>query len=132
MTLTLPESTLRELQQIDPDLSHAIVKLTKSAMRTDATSRPHVEIVEVAANTGLVVIGPSEALRQIPFLHLVEVAPARYVMGLEPGHDFSSLEIAISDVLDELPEREKRERQLIVQLLEHMKRLRKAERVSIA
>lgn len=132
ITLTLPESTLRELEHIDLDRGHAIVKLTKKVLRSDNGAQPLVEIVEMAADTGLVVIGPSRALRQISFLHLIEVAPARYLLALDPGHDFRTLEIAISDVLDDLPEGETRERELVVQLLEHIRRLRKTERVSMA
>ena len=132
ITVTLPESTLRDLHHIDPDRARAIVKLTKSALRTNGASQPLVEIVELAADTGLVVIGPSRVLRQISFLHLVEVAPARYILALDPGYDFKSLEIAINDVLDDVAESEERERKLITQLLEHIKRLRKAARVSMA
>lgn len=132
ITLTLPESTLRELQQIDPDRGHAIVKLAKSALRTDGTARPLVEVVEMSPNNGLVIVGPSQALRKIPFLHFVEVAPARYLLALDAGYDFKSLEIAINDVLEDVPEGENRERELIRQLLGYLKNLRKAERMSMA
>lgn len=132
VTLTLPESTLRELQHIDPDRGHAIVKLTKTAVHGDGAPRPLVEIVEMAANTGLVVIGPCQALRRIPFLRLVEVAPARYLLALDSGHDFKSLEICINDILDDMPESDERERELIGQLLEHIRRLRKTKSVSEA
>lgn len=132
ITVTLPDSTLRDLQHIDPDRGRAIVKLTKSALRNNGAAQPLVEIVEMAKETGLVVIGPSRVLGQISFLHLVEVAPARYILALDPGYDFKSLEIAINDVLDDVPEGEKRERELIAQLLEHIKKLRKSERVSMA
>lgn len=132
ITLTLPESTLRELRHIDPDRGHAIVKLTKNAVHGDGAPRPLVEIVEMAANTGLVVIGPCQALRQIPFLRLVEVAPARYLLALDSGHDFKSLEISINDVLEDVPESEAREHELIGQLLEHIRRLRKTESASEA
>lgn len=91
-----------------------------------------VEIVEMAADTGLVVIGPSRVLGRIPFLHMVEVAPARYLLALDPGYDFKSLEIAINDLLEEAPAGDKRERQLITQLLEHIKKLRKTECVRMA
>jgi len=132
ITLTLPESTLRDLQHVDPDRGHAIVKLTRRALHSNGVTKPLVEISRISADTGLVVIGPSKALRQIPFLHLVEVAPARYLLALASGHDFKSLEIAINDVLDDLPQSEKQERELIVQLLQHMKGLRKSERTSTA
>ena len=101
-------------------------------MHSDGVPKPLVEISKISADTGLVVVGPSNALRQIPFLHLVEVAPARYLLALASGHDFKSLEIAINDVLDDLPSSEKQERELIVQLLQHMKGLRKSERTSTA
>ncbi len=130
--MTLPESTLRELRYIDPDRGRAIVKLAKSAMRTDGSARPAVEVVDMAAHTGLIVIGPSDALRRIPFLHLVEVAPARYLLALNPGNDFKTLEIAIRDVLDDVPEEDQRERDLIARLLEQIRGLRKSDRVSMA
>jgi hypothetical protein len=120
------------LEHIDPDRGQAIVKLTKRVLRSEKSAQSPVEIVEVAKDTGLVVIGPSRALRKIPFLHLIEVAPARYLLALDPSHDFRTLEIAIGDVLDDLPEGETREGELVMQLLEHIRRLRKTERVSMA
>ena len=132
ITLTLPDSTLRDLQHVDSDRGHAIVKLTRRALHSNGVPKPLVEISKISADTGLIVIGPSKALRQIPFLHLVEVAPARYLLALASGHDFKSLEIPINDVLDDLPQSEKRERELIVQLRQHMKGLRKSKRTSTA
>lgn len=132
ITLTLPESTLRDLEYIDPDRGRAIVKLAKRAFHTDGAAKPLVEILQISRDTGLVVVGPSWALRQIPFLHFVEVAPARYLLALASGHDFKSMEIAINDVLDDLPRSEKRERELVTQLLQHIKGLRKSGRTSTA
>ena len=130
VTLTLPESTLADLLQISPDRSRAIVELTKKAARTGKPPQALVEIVEMAKNTGLVVIGPSKALKKMPFLRLVEVAPLRYLLAFEQGHNFHNLEIAITDALDD--EEEKRERELLTQLLQHIKGLRKSQRVSMA
>lgn len=132
VTLTLPESTLRELEQIHPDRAQAIVKLTKKALRSDGSARPQVEVVEMSAGTGIIVVGPSPTLARIPFLHLVEVAPARFLMALDSGHDFKSLELAILDVLDDVPGPDKRERELIGSLLENIRNLRKNDRVSMA
>lgn len=131
VTLTLPASTLRDLQHIDPDRGHAIVKVTKRALQGGGAPRPLVEIVEMAPNKGLLVIGPSHALRRIPFLHLLEVAPGRFLLALDPGHDFKSLEIAVNDILDG-PEREETELELFKQLLEQVRKLRKTGRVSMA
>lgn len=131
VTLTLPESVLSDLAQIHSDRSHAIVEMTKKVLRSKGTENPLVEIVEMAKNTGLVIVGPSRALRRIPFLRLVEVAPTRFLLAVEHGHNFHSLEIAILDALEDSQE-EKRERELLMQLLHHIKGLRKAQRVSRA
>ncbi len=132
ITVTLPESTLEGLRQIDPDRGQAIVKLTQNLLSEGRSAPPLVEVVQMAAKTGLLIIGPCEALRRIPFIHLVEVAPARYLIALESGNDFKTLEIAIHDVLEDIPDQNSRERQLILQLLENIRRLRKADRMSMA
>lgn len=132
ITVTLPDSTLEGLSRVDPDRGQAIVKLTKHALGQGRETTPPVEIVKMAANTGLIIVGPSVALRRIPFLHLVEVAPTRYLLALDPGNDFKALEIAIHDVLDEVAEDDIQERRLLRDLLDHIKHLRKSDRVSIA
>lgn len=132
ITVTLPESTLEGLRQIHPDRGQAIVKLTQGALSEGRSAPPLVEIVKMASKTGLLVIGPCEALRKIPFIHLVEVAPARFLIALESGNDFKTLEIAIQDVLEDIPDENNRERQLILLLFENIRRLRKADRVSMA
>jgi hypothetical protein len=126
ITLTLPERTLRELRHVNSDPGHAIVKLARWALQNGGKEKPLVEIVKTSADLGIIVTGPSQALSQISFLHLVEVAPARYLLALDSGHDFRSLEIAISDILDDVPQSNKRERELVTQLRQHIKRLRKS------
>jgi hypothetical protein len=134
ITVTLPESTLQALKSIHPDCGQAIVKLTEAELRRarTGTGLPPVEIVEMAANTGLILVGPSKALRGIPFLHLIEVARERFLLALDPGHDFHDLEIAIRDMLDETAARETKERELLERLLQAIKQVRKAEKVSMA
>lgn len=132
ITVTLPETTLKGLESIHPDRGQAIVKLTESALRVGPGAPPLVEIVEMAANTGLLLVGPSKVLRRIPFLHLVEVAPARYLMALDSGNDFKNLELAIHDLLEDVAEEDLGERELIRQLLDKIKLVRKSERASVA
>ena len=132
ITLTLPESTLRDLQLVHPDRGHAIVKLAQRASRGNRSKRPLVEIVKMGVDVGLIIVGQSKVLLQIPFVRLVEVAPARYLLALDSGNDFHTLEIAINDLLDEVPKQERGERELITQLLKHIKEVRKAKRVRMA
>jgi len=131
VTVTLPESTLSDLRQVSPDRSRAIVELTQKVLRIDGAEKPMVEIVEMAKDTGLVIVGPSEVLRKIPFLRLFEVAPARYLLAVEQGHSFHSLEIAIIDALEDEQD-ERREHELLTQLLSHIKTLRRAKRTTVA
>ena len=58
---------------------------------------------------GIIVAGPGKALSHISFLHLVEVAPARYLLALDSGYDFNKFEIALTDVLDDVPLADRRE-----------------------
>ena len=129
VTLTLPETTLEGLKQIHPDRGQAIVKLTEAAMRTGPSSTPAVEVVQMADHTGLLVVGPSRVLQRIPFLHLVEVAPARYLLAMDPGNDYRALEIALRDEIEDVPKSDKTERELIEQLLEQIRHLRKSARM---
>lgn len=132
VTLTLPERTLHELRQVDADPGRAIVKLATWALQNGGKHEPLVEIVKSSDEVGIIVIGPCLALTQIPFLHLVEVGPARYLLALDSGHDFKALEIAIRDIVEDLPPTDTRERHLLGQLLERMKHLRKSDAISRA
>ena len=132
ITITLPEKTLRSLERIDTDRGRAIVKVTERALSQDGKPTPPVEVIQVGEHVGLVVVGPTQVLRRISFLRLVEVAPSRFLLALEPGNDFKSLELAISDLLDEGPQIEPQERQLMSDLVNHIKGLRRLGRVSLA
>jgi hypothetical protein len=129
VTVTLPHSTLRQLQQIDEDRGRAIVKLARAA---SSQQKPLVEIVEFAENTGLVVVGPNQALERIPFVRMVEVAPARYLISLAPNHGFHRLEIALTDLLEDSDDLADTDHEMVSQLLEHFKSFRKSESVSMA
>jgi hypothetical protein len=131
ITITLPQSTLRQLQQIDPDRGRAIVKLAKNAFRSEPGERPLVEIVDIAGNTGLVIVGPNETLKRIQFLRLVEVAPARYLIALAPERDFYDLEIALNDLVDDPAIKDERERALVTELLRHFRNLRRTDSVTM-
>lgn len=131
VTVTLPESTIAMLQHIDRDFATAIVKIMRAA-QAKVTDASLVEVVEMAEHTGLIVIGPSTALQRIPFLHLVEVGPGRYLLALDPGQDFRSLELAIQDVLDDGDIGSERERVMIAALIHQIRRMRKASQVRMA
>jgi hypothetical protein len=132
VTVTLPESALRQLNQINPDRALAIAKAAAVVTLANHPREDLVEIAEVAKKTGLIIIGPSQALRRITFLHLVEVAPARFLLALDRGLDNSRLELALADLLEDLPEEDNAERNLLEQLLELISRIRRTKTVTMA
>jgi hypothetical protein len=123
---------LRDLEKVDADRARAIVKLANRAVAGRKGAAAEVDIVQVAKNVGLVIVGSTRALRKIPFLHLVEVAPLRFLLALKPGNDFRSLEIAINDLLEDLPEEEQEEKGLLTKLVDSIKEMRKSDRVTMA
>ena len=99
ITVTLPERILRNLQSINPDRSRAIVRCVETAMEKGDPPFKLVELIEVSPGKALLVIGPSSCLRQIEWLHLVEIAPFRYLLVLPSGTAVEILEVTIQDLL---------------------------------
>ncbi len=132
VTVTLPESALQRLQRIDPDRGQAIVKLTESLFRTDKMSDERISVTQMADGVGLIIVGPSNTLRSIPFVRLVEVAPLRYLIALDRTKSFGDLEIALQDVLEDFPKKEIEEKEMIAELHQRIRQLRKGEHISMA
>ena len=98
--MTLPESTLAHLQAIDCDRARAIVKLAAAMMPNIGNGQKLVEVIEVTPGVGMILIAPSLYLRRIPWLRLVEIAPARFLLSMPSGTPVDSLELALIDLFD--------------------------------
>lgn len=109
VTMTLPKRILDQLAEIDPDRTRAVVKVTEAVMGTAKEFKP-VELVEMTPDKSLIVVGPSKALRQIPWLKLIEMAPARYLLAIPPGTPIEALEVALRDLFFN-PDLQKNERE---------------------
>lgn len=132
ITVTLPEKTLQHLADIDADRARAIVKATDAALNLQGKTQTLVQVVEVSPGAGLIVVGPSRYLKKIPWLRVAEIAPARYLLSIPVGMSVDSLEVAVADVLDEIPEAEGRERAMLSELRTLMRGLRQGQKVSKA
>ena len=132
VTVTLPKTTLRQLEQIDPDRGGAIVKLARQASRASRDGEPSVELVDIGGGSGLVVIGTTSALNSIGFLRMVEVSAGRYLIALLPGHGIHELEVALLDTLHERNSPADPDSSMITKLLELLRSFRKSEGVSTA
>lgn len=116
ITVTLPERILQQLATLNGDRARAIVKATTLAIGFDADERPLVDVVEVRPNEAVIIVGPSRRLQDIPWLRLVEVAPARHLLVIPTGTAIEQLEVAVYDMLDRVAPDEKYERELLVEL----------------
>ena len=130
VTITLPHTTLRQLEQVDPDRGRAIVKLAREASRGGANGQPSVELVDIGGGSGLVVIGTAGILNTISFVRLVEVGPGRHLIALLPGHGIHELEVALGDLLDE--QNNAGDAAFITRVLELLRNFRKSESLSTA
>jgi hypothetical protein len=132
VTVTLPQTTLRQLEQVDADRGRAIVKLAKNASLEMSEGRPVLEVVEIGGGTALVVVGGASVLQQIPFVRLVEVALGRYLIALLPGRGIHELEVALTDLVEDRDNLSESDRELITTLLTQLRNFRKSESVSTA
>jgi hypothetical protein len=132
ITVTLPERTLRDLATLHDDRAHAIVQVTDSALRSNGRAMPSVEIVEVAPGTGVIIVGSIPSLDRIPWLKLIRIHPARYLISLASGTPIELLEVAILDVIDDLGPDEEKERADLTALLGQIRRRRRGQEISKA
>ena len=87
----------------------------------------------MAPGKSLIVVGPSKALRSIPWLRLIEITPARFLLTIPSGTSIEALEVALRDLVSH-PESLKKERENTVlhELLELIGHQRRAQRLSKA
>ena len=132
VTITLPKTTLRQLEQVDPDRGRAIVKLARDVSRDAGNGAPLVELLEVGPGSGLVVVATTSILRRIAFVRLVEVTAGRHLIALLPGHGIHELEVALVDILDERNALGEADSTLVTELLELLRNFRKSDSLSTA
>src|SRR5262245_10216148 len=132
ITVTLPENILGHLASIDKDRARAIVKATRVAMSLDEKRTRQVEVVEVAHGIGIILVGPSQLLKKIEGLRLVEVAPLRFLLTVASGTSIDSLELSIVDLLDTARSLDEPEHSMLNDLRHLIRKLRRGAAVSKA
>ncbi len=130
ITVTLPERTLRRLEEVDRDRARAIVRLADHRCCHGESESVEVEVVEIAPGSGIILVGPMRALGRIGLLKLVEVAPRRFLLTIPSGTAIESLEMEILDALESLPAHEESERAGLEQLRQIINQQRKKKAVS--
>jgi hypothetical protein len=86
-----------------------------------------IEVVQVSPATGLIVVPPSRSLATISWLKLIEIAPYRFLLAVPTGTAPESLEIAILDLLEHLPEDDYQEKTILADLRQKLSQHRQME-----
>jgi hypothetical protein len=133
VTITLPERTLRLLAAVDRDRARAVVRVTDATVASaDGPESRLVEVVEILPGIGIILVGASRYLRQIPWLRLVELAPGRLLLSIPSGTPVESLEIAVHDLLETVSTEDPRERAILEGLHALIRTLRRGRSLSKA
>ncbi len=134
VTMTLPERILDLLAEIDPDRAQAVAKAAEAVAGAEADRFKPVKLTEMAQGKSLIVVGPSKALKEIPWLKLIEIAPTRFLLSIPSGTPVEALEVALRDLTnDPVIRNNDRETAILAELLSlighqrRMNRLGKAE-----
>jgi hypothetical protein len=131
VTMTLPERILDQLAEVDPDRTRAVVKVTEAVVGTGKGRFKPVELIEMSPGKSLIVVGPSKVLKKIPWIKLIEIAPARYILTVPSGTPIEALEVALRDISQELElSKNEREKAVANELLNLIGHHRRSQRLS--
>ena len=101
-------------------------------MPFDAEPHKQVELVEVAPGLSIIIVAPSRLLPKIKWLRLVEVAPMRFLLTIPLGTSVDSIEVAITDLLDDVKSYDEWEHSLLSELKHLVQSLRRRGKLSKA
>ena len=133
VTMTLPKRILDQLAQIDPDRTRAVVKVTEAVSGAREGVFKPVELVEMAPGQSLIVIGPNQALKEIPWVKMIEITPARYLLAIPSGTPIEALEVALRDLYnDPALKNKEHECTILLELLNVLGNTRRSRRMSKA
>jgi hypothetical protein len=133
VTMTIPKRILDQLAAIDPDRTRAVVKVTEAVLGTWKGRFKPVELIEMTPGKSLIVVGPNKAFLGIPWLRMIEITPARFLLTVPSGTSVEALEVALRDLVSHQDlSKNERENAVIHELLELIGRQRRAQRLSKA
>ena len=130
VTMTLPERILQLLDRVDSDRAKAITKLVDSALQTNGRPPEPVETVELAEGKAIILVNHCEPLNGLPWLRLIEVAPARHLISIQPGTSIESIEVALHELLEDLPKDHLLDRKILEELMRVVRSSRRSNATS--
>ncbi len=130
--MTLPDRTIEQLSDIDDDRAKAIVKAAQLATRGAGDDDTRVDLIEVSSGVALIIVPYCRLLHESPDISLAQIVPGRFLIMLPEGAPLSTVEIAVDDQLALLDETATRDREVLEQLLAHLRSARRANRANMA
>ena len=127
VTVTLPERVLHLLTAVDSDRAKAITKLADTVLNINGQPLKPVATVKIAEGKAIILVSYSEQLKRLPWLRLIEVAPARHLISIRSGTSIESIEVGIHDLLDDLPRDRSLDREILETLLQIIRATRRAK-----
>lgn len=107
------------LAGVDSDRAKAITKLVDSSLNAGNKNNPKpVATVKVAKDRAIILVSYSEQLNRIPWLRLIEVAPGRHLISIRSGTAIESMEVAMQDLLEDLPAEKSPDREILEVLMQ--------------
>lgn len=130
ITVTLPHRTIQQLEKVNKDRAKAIVQCVDHTIGPAWKEKKQIEVIPISDDTGLIIIGPNESLKQIPWLKLVEIAPCRFLLSTPSGTNIESLEVALMDLIERLPPDKHSEITMLNELRQLLSQYRRQESVT--
>ena len=125
ITVTLPHRILKNLRDIDEDRAKAIVKCVDNMICLLHAEVKKVDVVKVSKEAALLIVPLSRTLQSIPWLQLIEIAPSRFMLVIPSGTAIEALELALVDLIEQLPEDDHAERNLLTDLRQKLSQNRR-------
>lgn len=127
VTVTLPERILRLLDTVDSDRAKALTKLVDSSLEINGHPPKPVTTVKVAEGKAIILVSYCEPLNRLPWLRLIEVAPARHLISIQSGTSIESIEVALHDLLENVPEDHLQDREILEVLMHIIRSSRRSK-----
>lgn len=130
VTVTLPLRVLEQLHRLDADRARAIATAVDAVLSGDDAAALRVDLVEVSPGASMLVVPANRSLMGIPWLKLIKVAPARYLLTIEPGTSIEKVELTLLDMIRDADESLRNELPMLEDLAGIFSEIRRRGRIT--
>jgi len=125
--VTLPETTLARLQEVDADVSRAIVRLAER--HRPSSKRPPAQLA-VFGRRAVISVRPTRSLEQRAGIHLIPLPDGRALISFDQPRTIEELELLLYDALDD-PRLTAEDRQIFQAIGDILKEARRSRNIAL-